>query len=88
MRDLRLALRTARRRPFLTGIIVATLALGLSLTTVVFSIADRVLFRELPYADPTRLMAVSTTLADAPRSASQVSMLRKYGRSSAFTRRS
>jgi predicted permease len=66
MRDIRLALRTARRRPFLTSIIIATLALGVSLTTVVFSIADRVLLRELPYTDPTRLMAISTTLADMP----------------------
>jgi len=66
MRDLTLAIRSARRRPFLAGIIVLTLALGLSLTTVVFSIADRVLFRELPYTDPTKLVAVSTVLADRP----------------------
>ena len=66
MRDIKLAIRSAQRRPFLAGIIVLTLALGLSLTTVVFSIADRVLFRELPYPDPTRLVSIQTTLADRP----------------------
>jgi predicted permease len=66
MRDIQLAIRSARRRPFLAGIIVLTLALGLSLTTVVFSIADRVLFRELPYPDPTRLVSIQTTLVDRP----------------------
>jgi predicted permease len=66
MRDIKLAIRSAQRRPFLAGIIVLTLALGLSLTTVVFSIADRVLFRELPYPDPTRLVLIQTTLADRP----------------------
>jgi predicted permease len=66
MRDIQFAVRSARRRPFLTGIIVLTLALGLSLTTVVVSIADRVLFRELPFPDPTRLVSIGTTLADRP----------------------
>ena len=65
MRDIQLAIRSARRRPFLTGIIVTTLALGLSLTTVVFSIADRVLFRELPYADASRLVVVQTILTNS-----------------------
>src|SRR5688572_27070919 len=72
MRDIKLAIRSARRRPFLAGIIVLTLALGLSLTTVVFSIADRVLFRELPYADPTKLVAVSTVVADRPNDRSSL----------------
>ncbi|MDF2772414.1 MAG: permease [Geminicoccaceae bacterium] len=66
MRDIQLAIRSARRRPLLAGIIILTLALGLSLTTIVFSIADRVLFRELPYANPTKLVALSTVLAERP----------------------
>lgn len=66
MHTLALALRSARRRPALSSIIILTIALGISLTTVVVSIADRVLFRELPYRDASRLMTISTVLVDRP----------------------
>src|SRR5262245_22710205 len=67
MHTLALALRSARRRPALSSVIALTIALGISLTTVVVSIADRVLFRELPYRDASRLRTVSTVLVDRPQ---------------------
>ena len=65
-RDLRLAIRSARRRPLLSAIVVLTLGLGIGATTAVFAIADRVLLRPLPYADADRLISVTTTLVDRP----------------------
>jgi putative ABC transport system permease protein len=60
-RDFTFALRTLRRAPVFTGVAVVTLALGIGASTAVFSVADAVLVRGLPYRDAGRLMAVYET---------------------------
>lgn len=52
------AFRSLRRQPWFTLAAVATLALGLASTTVVFSVVEAVLLRPLPYADADRLLFV------------------------------
>jgi predicted permease len=42
----------------LTGVVILCLALGIGGTLTVFSMADAVLFRSLPYRDPERLVLV------------------------------
>ncbi len=37
---------------------IVTLALGIGATTAVFSVVDRILFRALPYADPSQIVSV------------------------------
>jgi putative ABC transport system permease protein len=54
----RYALRTLRRAPGFTLVVVATLALGIGATTAVFSIVNGLLVRSLPYRDAERLMSV------------------------------
>ena len=56
--DVRYALRTLRRRPGFTAVAVTTLALGIGATTAVFSVADALLFRSLPYPHGDRLVTV------------------------------
>jgi putative ABC transport system permease protein len=51
------ARRLARRPGYLT-VAVATLALGIGGATSIFSVADAVLLRPLPYAEPERLAVV------------------------------
>lgn len=60
--DARYALRQIRRTPVLSGIIVATLAIGIAATTTVFSWTRGILLDPLPGAgDATRVMAIETT---------------------------
>ena len=56
--DLRFAVRSARRGPVFTAVAVLTLALGIGVDSAMFSVLDAVLLRELPYADPARLVTL------------------------------
>ncbi|MGA8729675.1 MAG: permease prefix domain 1-containing protein, partial [Terracidiphilus sp.] len=58
MQDVRYAFRGFGRNPLFTISVLLTLALGIGSTTAVFSVVDRILFRPLPYADPSRIVSV------------------------------
>ncbi len=62
--DVRYALRGLRRAPRYTITAVLTLALGLGATTVVFSLADHIALRPLPYRDAERLVVVREVIED------------------------
>src|SRR5580765_4420142 len=61
--DFRSALRTLRRFRLYTLSASLTLALGIGASTAVFSVIDATLLRALLYADPGRLVAVTTDVA-------------------------
>jgi putative ABC transport system permease protein len=60
MRDIRYAIRALLRTPAVTFIALLIMALGIGATTAIFSVANNVLFRPLPFADPERLVEFGT----------------------------
>lgn len=58
--DLRYAVRVLRRTPVFSLTVIGTLALVIGANTAVFTIADQVLLRPLPFPDPDRLAIVAT----------------------------
>lgn len=65
--DARDAVRFVRRSPALSLAIVATLALGIGLTTAIYSVVHAVLLRPLAYTHPDRMLWLSTRAKDSSR---------------------
>jgi putative ABC transport system permease protein len=63
--DLRVALRSLRKRPWFALPAVGLLALGIGPVVTLFSITYTVVFEPLPYKDPTQLVDISSTLLRA-----------------------
>lgn len=66
MRDVQYALRLLRRRPVMSALAVAVLAIGIGGTVSVFSVVDMMLLRELPYRDADRIVTIWLTQRDHP----------------------
>jgi putative ABC transport system permease protein len=58
VQDVRYSVRMLRKRPLVSALAVAVLALGLGGTITVFSTIDTLLLRELPYSDSNRVVTI------------------------------
>ncbi len=68
MRHVTLAFRTLFKTPFVTGIAVISLALGIGANAAIFSLFDQILLRPLPVPEPDRLVNLA---APGPKPGSQ-----------------
>ena len=71
--DIRYAVRTFWHWPAFTAIIVFTLALGIGSNVAIFSVANAVLLRPLPFPDPERLVLIWNRMTTANRPNAPVS---------------
>jgi predicted permease len=58
MRDIRFSIRTLSKSPGFTLVSVLTMALGIGALSSIFSVVNAVIFRALPYKEPSRLVLV------------------------------
>jgi predicted permease len=64
VQDIRYAIRQLRRNPAFACSVILVLALGIAAVTVVLSIVDGVLRRDLPYDQPDRLVTLGSARRD------------------------
>jgi macrolide transport system ATP-binding/permease protein len=67
LQDVRFGLRMLAKNPGFTAVAVLTLALGLGAALTIFGFVDAALIKPLPYRNPTRLVAVTESIALFPR---------------------
>src|ERR1700722_9644387 len=64
LQDFRYGFRMLARKPGVTAVVLATLALAIGATTAIFSVVYGVMLRNLPYPKPDQLVSISEVAAD------------------------
>jgi putative ABC transport system permease protein len=64
--DLRFAVRTLLQRRGFSVVAIGTLALGIGITTAIFSVVNGILLRPLPYRDSARIVSLWQTRTTKP----------------------
>src|SRR5262249_12468823 len=78
LQDLRYAIRVLRKDAGTTAAALAILALGIGSTTLVFSLANGLILRPLPYPNEDRLVAVDEYSPSDPNERDTVSFPNHY----------
>jgi hypothetical protein len=68
--DVRQALRVLRKNPGFAAAAVLTLAIGIGANVTIYSVADTVVFRPLPFPLPERLVVIWNEYGGKPSSSS------------------
>ena len=73
MQDVRYGLRGFARAPGFSLIALLTLMLGIGATTAIFTVVNAVLYRPLPFVEPSELVTLWETKLDGEPAPSRVS---------------
>ena len=66
--DLRFAVRQLGKSPGFTATVIVTLALGIGANTAIFSLANALLFKDLPVRNPRQLTILTWAASKQPES--------------------
>jgi predicted permease len=66
LEDLRFGLRTLSKNPGFTTVAITALALGIGVNATVFSLANAILFKNLPFANSDQILYIVSTNATKP----------------------
>jgi macrolide transport system ATP-binding/permease protein len=66
LQDFRYAIRQLRKNPGFAATSILILALGICASVAIFGFVDAALIKPLPYADPSRLVLVTESVAMIP----------------------
>src|SRR5206468_11296883 len=83
-RDVRYAIRTLRKSPTFTIVVVVTLSLAIGLNTAIFSVMYGVLLRALPYRSPGRLVTLAAETGEYKGAGSLTRIIRLKEASRSF----
>ena len=64
--DIRYSFRVLAKTPMFTGVVLATLALGIGANTAIFSLLDTILLRSLPVSRPEQLVEITKSSLTNP----------------------
>ena len=67
LRDVRFGLRMLVKDRWVTLTAVVALSLGIAASNTVFTIVSTILYRDLPFADPARIVAIGVATGGSPR---------------------
>ena len=73
--DIRFGLRTLGKNPGFTAVAVAALALGIGVNATVFSLANAILFKNLPFTDSERVLYLTSADSHHRRGNNAISYL-------------
>ncbi len=65
--DVQYALRSFRQKPGFAAVAISTVALGIGVTTVMFTVVNGVLLKPLPYLEPERLVSIDEQVENSGR---------------------
>src|SRR5260221_5672463 len=74
LQDLRYALRSLRRTPGFTFTVTAVMALGIGVNSFIFSAVRGILFADLPFGEPGRIVKIESLILHHPDGAFERSM--------------
>src|SRR5580658_5421194 len=76
VQDVRYACRSLLRSPGFTAVVIATLALGIGANLTMFSLLRAVLWRPLPYPEPSRIVMIQVDARGIPNGGATVTEAR------------